>query len=95
MKLFQKSMELYGKWQADGLIESYETVLLSAHGGDLNGFVLIRGDAQKLGKLRRDDSFQNMVVEANYCLEGYGLVLGFVGDGLTDILTRWSKIIGE
>jgi hypothetical protein len=36
-----------------------------------------------------------MVVEANYCLGGYGLVLGFVGDGLTDIFNRWSKIIGE
>lgn len=95
MKLYQKSMELYGKWRADGLIESYEPVLLSAHGGDLNGFVLIRGEAEKLGDLRRDDTFQDLVVEASYCLEGYGMVLGFVGEGLTNIFTRWSKLIGE
>ncbi len=34
MQLFQKVVEFYGKLQADGRIESFEPVLLSAHGGD-------------------------------------------------------------
>jgi len=41
MKLWGKTMEYYGKLQAEGRIESFEPVLLTAHGGDLNGFFLI------------------------------------------------------
>ena len=38
MQLWQKSMEFYGGLQSNGRIESFEPVLLSAHGGDLNGY---------------------------------------------------------
>ena len=40
MQLFQKVMEYNSKLQAAGKIESFEAVMLSAHGGDMNGFVL-------------------------------------------------------
>ena len=93
--LWQKTMEYYGKLQADGLIESFEPVILYAHGGDLNGFILIRGDAEKLNEVRRDDTFLNFVIEANYCLDGFGVVPGYIGEGLNDVFTRWSKLIAE
>jgi hypothetical protein len=50
MELWQKAMEYYGKLQADGRIESFEPVILTAHGGDLNGFVMLRGGAEKLAE---------------------------------------------
>jgi hypothetical protein len=34
MGLFQKGIEYYAKSQSEGKIESYEPVILSAHGGD-------------------------------------------------------------
>jgi hypothetical protein len=94
MKMFEKSMEFFGKLQADGRIESFEPVLLSAHGGDLNGFTLLRGDADKLVKVRQDDTFINLIIEANYCLEDFGLITGFIGEGLTDLFARYSELIG-
>ena len=94
MQLFQKTMEFYGKLQADGRIESFEPVLLSAHGGDLNGFFLLRGEAEKIGEVRRDETFLDLTIEAGYCLEGFGTVYGFIGEGLTDVFSRWSKLLG-
>ncbi len=90
-QLFQKCIEFYTKLQGDGRIESFEPVILSAHGGDLNGFVLLRGDAQKLAELREDDTFSDLVTEAVYCLEGFGVVLGYIGEGLAEVFSRWSK----
>jgi hypothetical protein len=95
MKLFEKGMEFFGKLQTDGKIESFEPVLLSAHGGDLNGFVMLRGEAIKLAEVRRDDAYTNFIIEAGYCLEGFGAIVGFVGEGLTDLFARYSKIIGD
>ncbi len=42
MKLWQDSMEYFEKLRSDGRIESFEPVLLTAHGGSLNGFVLVK-----------------------------------------------------
>ncbi len=94
MQLFQKAVEFYGTLQAGGRIESFEPVLLAAHGGDLNGFFLIKGEAEKLGEVQRDETFLDLTIEAGYCLEGVGVIHGFIGEGVTDFLSRWSKLLG-
>ena len=94
MQLFPKTVEFYSKLQAEGRIESFEPVLLSAHGGDLNGFFLLKGEAKKLAEVREDETFIDMTVEAGYCLDGFGIVSGFIGEALTDVFSRWSKLIG-
>ncbi len=90
-QLFQKSLEFYGKLAADGRIESFEPVILSAHGGDLNGFIVLRGGSEKLAKLREDSDFMDMVIEAELCLDGFGLIMGYIGNGLMEIFSRWMK----
>ena len=90
-QLFQKTLEFYGKLVNDGRIESFEPVILSVHGGDLNGFMLLRGNADKLAKLREDADFMDMTIEAELCLDGVGIVLGYIGDGLMDVFSRWMK----
>ena len=92
MQLFQKVMEFYAKLQADGRIESFEPILLGAHGGDLNGFFMLKGSAEKLAEIREDDTFMNQATEANFCLEGFGVIIGYIGEGLTDVFSRWSKL---
>jgi len=93
-QVFQKSMAFYSKLQADGRIDSFEPVLLAAHGGDLNGFVMLKGDAGKLAEIREDDAFIELVTEAGFCVEGFGVVPGYIGEGLTEVLSRWLKLIG-
>ncbi len=95
MQLWQKSMEFYGGLQSNGRIDSFEPVLLSSHGGDLNGYVMLRGDADKLAGVREDDTFIDFVIEADFCLDGFGVVPGWIGEGITDVLTRWSKLFSE
>jgi hypothetical protein len=93
MKLWGKTMEYYGKLQADGRIESFEPVILMAHGGDLNGFFLVKGDADKLSEIRQEDEFVDFAIEAGYCLDGFGIVAGYIGEALNDAFTRWSKLV--
>ena len=94
-ELFQKSMQFYAKVLSEGRIESFEPVLLAAHGGDLNGFVLLRGEAGKLDALREDEEFGGFVIEAGHCLDGFGVVHAYIGEGLMKLMGRWAKVIGE
>jgi len=91
MQLFQKCLEYYTKQKKEGTIESFEPVLLDPHGGDLNGFWLLKGSAQKFAEIRQDSAFLDLAMEAEYCMEGFGMVDGSIGEGLTNALSRWSK----
>lgn len=94
-QLFQKAMSYYARLLSEGHIESFEPVLLAAHGGDLNGFVMLRGEAGKLEALREDDEFGGYVVEAGNCLEGFGVITAYIGESLMKLMGRWAKVIGD
>jgi hypothetical protein len=95
MQLFQKATAYYSKLKTEGKIESFESVLLMPHGGDLNGFTLIRGDAKKLAEFHDEATAIELRMEAAYCLEGYGVIVGYTGEGLTNLFPQWLKLIGS
>jgi hypothetical protein len=92
-ELFQQSMATYARWQSEGKIDNFEPVLLRPHGGDLNGFILFRGDQAKLDALRASDEWLDFEARAILCLEGVGTTTGWVGEGLMHVMQVWSKHI--
>ncbi len=90
--LFKESLGQLATWQKEGRIESFEPVVLSAHGGDLNGFVLVRGDARKLAELRLDERYIDMMIKGNMLLIGWGSIPGFVGQGLERMMARYEAL---
>lgn len=94
LALFGRTLEYYTKLQSQGKIESFETVILNVHGGDLNGFVLVRGDAQKLFEIQNEDEWLDLLTEANICLQGVGVVPGYIGEGLQNQMARMARILG-
>ena len=49
LEVFNESIQFWADHQKKGNIESFEPVLLTPHGGDLAGFLLIKGEGTKLG----------------------------------------------
>jgi hypothetical protein len=95
VQLFQKSIAYYSKLKTEGKIESFESVMLMPHGGDLNGFILIRGDAKKLAEINDAPSVVELRMEENYCLSGFGTVFGYAGESLTKMFAQWAKFVGS
>jgi hypothetical protein len=79
MQVFGETVEFWGRAQQDGRIESFEPILLEPHGGDLAGFMLIRGQRARLDEIRGSDEFQRIVARAATIVDGVGVV-GAVGD---------------
>ena len=73
-KVFGEALAYWPKLQAAGEIESVETVILGAHGGDLGGFFLLRGDPEKLGRLSMAPEFVRLIQRATVVVEGLGVV---------------------
>jgi hypothetical protein len=93
LEMFGSFVGYLGKQQASGAVESFEPCLLSPHGGDLGGFILVRGEREKLSTLRFSDEFEELVSKCLLSVEGFGVVEGYVGDSVGAQLQRYAKNI--
>ncbi len=91
LELFATTIKYLDRKKKDGFVESYEPVIVGAHGGELNGFWLIKGKPEKLAIMRGEDEFLRLITKANIALKGLGVVDAYVGDELA----RLMKIYGE
>jgi hypothetical protein len=80
VKVFSEAMEYYARLQQQGEIESFESVFLEPHGGDISGFTLVRGDRDKLASIRTSDEFARLSTRANLIVEGFGVVGAQLGE---------------
>ncbi len=94
-KLFEEAAAYWNGLKAAGEIESVELVLLAAHGGDLVGFGLLRGDPEKLGRLSMAPEFQRLVMRAGVCLDGLGVISALVDAGVTRRMVAWNEAIAD
>ena len=62
---FGEFAQYLGGLQQSGTIESFEAVFLNAHGGDMNGFFLIRGENAKLDALVASDAWMEHMTRAD------------------------------
>jgi len=79
LALFIDFLGYVGDLLESGEIESFEPVLLEPHGGDLTGFVLIRGDADKLASIRLSDEWIKHITRGGLMTENFGVVSASMG----------------
>jgi hypothetical protein len=91
-ELFGEFMQYLGGLQQAGTIQSFDPVFLDPHGGDLNGFCLIRGESDKLDGVVSSQEWEDLVTRADFHLGGIGVVRGVTGDLLTARFARFQKL---
>jgi len=94
-RVFQEAVEYWSRLQAAGEIESFDVVLLDAHGGDLGGFFLLKGEREKLTRVRASEEMERLMVRANVIVEGLGAVGGVTGDGVAQQLAAFLEASGS
>jgi hypothetical protein len=90
---FQEFLQYLGGLQQAGTIQSFEAVLLDPHGGDLNGFFLIRGEPGKLDTVLASDAWHTHLTRGLLHLEGHGAIRGATGELVMERMAIWSKLI--
>lgn len=80
LQVFGEALQYYGRLQQQGQIESFEPVYLEPHGGDLNGFILLRGERDKLNAIRFTEEFLRLTSRASLVTGNLGIVSAFIGE---------------
>lgn len=89
IEVFGQVMQYYERLRRDGEITSFQPVLLEPHGGDLGGFVLLQGEANKLSQLRLNPEFLHNVTRAQLVVQNVGVITGFSGEELNRMMSDY------
>ena len=95
LQVFSEAIQYYTQLQQQGTIESFEPVILEPHGGDLSGFVLIRGDRAKLNTLRTSEEFLRLSRRAGLLVDNLGVINAFIGEELQRLTALSQTLIAE
>lgn len=91
LQVFNEAIQWYTQQQQQGTIESFEPVALEPHGGELNGFLIIRGDQEKLNQLRTDEEFVRLNNRAGMVVDNLGVIGAYIGEGLQRLFADFDK----
>jgi hypothetical protein len=95
LEVLSESLAYYARLQQEGVIESFEMAILEPHGGDLQGFVLLRGSEERLAQLRVDDEFLRLTTRAGLIVDGLGVIGAALGDGLEQAIGTYQQAVSE
>jgi hypothetical protein len=78
----------YLRSQESKYFERMEQIALTAHGGSLNGCILLFGERTKLDELRRTDEFEAFAMNMSRHFSGLGVVPGVNWEGIQAVMKR-------
>ena len=92
---FQEFVQYLGSLEQSGAIGSWESVFLDPHGGDINGFFLIKGSPEQISDLVASEDWGLHMTKAGMHLDSSGSVTGASGDLVMERFGTWSSLIPE
>ena len=95
LQVFGEAIQYYGRLQQQGQIESFESVFLEPHGGDLSGFILLRGERDALNRVRYTEEFLRLTNRAGLVVHNIGVVSAFIGDEQNRLFQDFQRQAAE
>jgi hypothetical protein len=95
VEVFNESLQYYGQLQKDGKIESVDAWFLAPHGGDLGGFILLRGEREKLDEIQRSPEFERLQTRAAMIVQRTGVVDAYTGAAIGRLMGQFEEAVGD
>lgn len=95
LEVFQETLTYYGTLQQDGRIDSFEPVLIAPHGGDLAGFILLRGARASLNEIRSSEEFRRLIARAAAVVDDIGVIDADTGEAMAEQMTIFRAVSEE
>jgi hypothetical protein len=90
-KVLGEAIQYLDRLRREGTIDSFEAVALEPHGGDLAGFVLAKGDQEKVARLRINDEFVRIAIRVQLVHNNVGVVGAWTGAEMESLFAVWDE----
>jgi hypothetical protein len=95
LRVFQETVEFWGRCQQDERIDGFEPFLLEPHGGGLAGFMMVYGEREQLDRLRASEEFQRIMIRAASVIDELGIVTAYAGEALGRQMGMFQEMAGQ
>lgn len=94
LEVFAEAQNTFDKAKANGLIESFESVLLQPTGGALpGGWTVSWGTEDQIDAWARHDDFTAVVFQAGLVADGVALTRCLRGDAITEGIGTYAEAV--
>jgi hypothetical protein len=95
VELFTESLRYLTGLVVEGRVASVEPFFLEPHGGNLEGFFVVRGDLDELSRIRNEDDFQRLAVRAQVVVQNFGVIAATTGERLNKHMGWYTEAARE
>lgn len=93
--IFNESVQYYIRLQQEGKIASFEVAFLNPTGGDPAGFFLLRGTAEQIDSLRRDDEYLELLNRVQMIVDGLRVTDAILDEGIAQQIARYERVVAQ
>jgi len=94
-EVFNEAVGYYAGLQQEGRIESFEPWFLAPHGGDLGGFILVRGEREQLDEVVRSPEFERLQTRVALIVDGSGVIPAATGESLARQMGQFQEATAD
>jgi hypothetical protein len=95
LEIFNEALAFHAECQQAGEIESFDVALLTPHGTEPDGFIMVRGSEDQIDALMRREDFQRINIRASLVVDCFSVVPAIVGDTLGEQMAIYQEAVGE
>jgi hypothetical protein len=95
LEVFIESMQHCRYLQQEGRIECFDVAVLAQIGGDLGGFIMVRGTKEQIDTVRRSEDYQRLINCVQLIADGLRVTDAFVDEGLAQLVNKYQIWFGE
>ena len=95
VQVFGEFVDMFGRMQSDGRIESMDVALLDPHGGELGGFFMLHGSEEQCSTLQMDEEFRRACIDAGLVVDNFGVVGAATGAAVAEEMAMYSEAVAK
>jgi hypothetical protein len=73
----------------------YNITVLTPTGGDVNGFIVVRGTAEQIDSVRRTKEFQQLLNRVQLVVSHLRVNDAYVDEGLAQIMSQYQEVVEQ
>ena len=93
--VYNDVVQYWSRLQQEGQIERFDVAILTPTGGDVTGFLLVRGAAENLDSIRRNKEYQQLLQRVQLITTHLRVTDAFVDDGLAQIISQYQEVVEQ
>ena len=93
LDVYNEVVQYWARLQQEGKIERFDVTVLTPTGGDVTGFLLVRGTAEQIDSVRRTKEYLQLLSRVQLITTHLRIADAFVVEGLAQIMGQYQEVV--